>query len=131
MSSNLIQPFRIVEVTDKAEAAVQNVSLCRSGEAATLMKGSLHTADGVLHNIYLVSQCRANIDRGIRDQQYTRIHRRIHDEDMTNPPRTSQPCLLIKHLSHKIAIPRCARFASCAVAVLFAEYEKQPLTIAV
>lgn len=36
-------PYRIVEAADETEAAVQSVSLCRSGEAAALMKGSLHT----------------------------------------------------------------------------------------
>lgn len=38
-----LSPYRIVEVTDETEAAVQSVSLCCGGEAAALMKGSLHT----------------------------------------------------------------------------------------
>lgn len=38
-----LSPHRIVEVTDERGAAVQSVNLCRAGEAAALMKGSLHT----------------------------------------------------------------------------------------
>lgn len=38
-----LQPFRMVEAKDAAEAATRSVRLCRDGEAAALMKGDLHT----------------------------------------------------------------------------------------
>lgn len=38
-----IRPFKVIEAANEREAAALSVSLCRSGEAAALMKGSLHT----------------------------------------------------------------------------------------
>ncbi|NTU83991.1 MAG: bifunctional enoyl-CoA hydratase/phosphate acetyltransferase [Chloroflexales bacterium] len=40
-----LSPYRIIDVEDPEEAAVAAVDLVRAGEAATLMKGSLHTDD--------------------------------------------------------------------------------------
>lgn len=45
-----IDPFRIVEAADSASAAALAVSLVRNGEAAAVMKGSLHT-DELLHAV--------------------------------------------------------------------------------
>ncbi len=38
-----IRPFRLVDARHSHDAAAKAVALCRSGEAAALMKGSLHT----------------------------------------------------------------------------------------
>ena len=45
-----IGAFRLIEAADPAAAAAQAVGLVRSGEAAVLMKGSLHT-DTLLHAV--------------------------------------------------------------------------------
>ncbi|MHB1022719.1 MAG: bifunctional enoyl-CoA hydratase/phosphate acetyltransferase [Acidobacteriaceae bacterium] len=44
LASNIdLRPFQLIEAANEREAAALSVALCRSGETAALMKGSLHT----------------------------------------------------------------------------------------
>ena len=56
-----ISSYRIINVSTEDEAAVQCIELCRTGRAAALMKGSLHT-DLLMH--YVIAK-----DAGLRTQR--------------------------------------------------------------
>src|SRR5579859_1958992 len=45
-----LETFPIVDVDTEKDAAIQSVALCRSGDCASLMKGSLHT-DVLMHAV--------------------------------------------------------------------------------